>query len=102
MEAIEGRALVVGPDSSLHLKPVLAARALLARHSLTVSQIGLWEINEAFAGVALASMRELGIDHSRVNVNGGAVTLGHPLGVSGFRLILTLASEMRYEELSLA
>jgi acetyl-CoA C-acetyltransferase len=95
MAAIEGRALVAGPDSSLHLKPALAARALLARHGLTVSQIDLWEINEAFAGVALATMRELGIDHSRVNVNGGAIALGHPLGASGFRLILTLASEMR-------
>jgi acetyl-CoA C-acetyltransferase len=55
----------------------------------------LWEINEAFACVALASMTDLGLDPARVNVNGGAIALGHPLAASGFRLVLTLAYEMR-------
>ena len=73
----------------------MAARPLLERHGLRASDIGLWEINEAFAGVVLATMAELELDHERVNVNGGAVAVGHPLGASGFRLVLDLAYEMR-------
>lgn len=96
--AVEGSAVVAGPDSSLHLMPALAAAKLLERHGLTSQEIGLWEINEAFAAVVIASMRELGVDHERVNVNGGAVALGHPLGASGFRLLLTLAHEMRHRD----
>ena len=88
------RATVAGPDASLHLKPAAASRVLLKRHGLTPADIGFWEINEAFAGVVLASARELGLDPERVNVNGGAVALGHPLGASGFRLLQTLAVEM--------
>ena len=88
------RATVAGPDASLHLKPAAASRVLLKRHGLTPADIGLWVINEAFAGVVLASARELGLDPERVNVNGGAVALGHPLGASGFRLLQTLAVEM--------
>ncbi|HVC72179.1 MAG TPA: acetyl-CoA C-acyltransferase [Mycobacteriales bacterium] len=91
---IVDRATVAGPDASLHLKPAAASRVLLQRHGLTPTDIGLWEINEAFAGVVLASARELGLDPERVNVNGGAVALGHPLGASGFRLLQTLAVEM--------
>lgn len=87
--------VVAGPDSSLHLKPALAARALLERHGLAPADVSLWEINEAFAGVVVASMTELGIDHERVNVNGGAIAIGHPLGASGFRLVLDLAHELR-------
>jgi acetyl-CoA C-acetyltransferase len=87
--------VVAGPDTSLHLKPAMAARPLLERHGLRASDIGLWEINEAFAGVVLATMAELELDHERVNVNGGAVAVGHPLGASGFRLVLDLAHEMR-------
>jgi acetyl-CoA C-acetyltransferase len=92
---IVGRAVVAGPDSSLHLRPAEAAQRLLARHGLTAQDIDLWEINEAFAGVAVASTRELGIDPARVNAQGGAVALGHPLAASGFRLLLTLAHQMR-------
>jgi acetyl-CoA C-acetyltransferase len=92
---IAGYATVAGPDPTLHLKPAAAARALLKRHGLTPADVDLWEINEAFASVVLASMRDLGIDHDRVNVNGGAIAIGHPLGASGFRLVLTLAYEMR-------
>lgn len=87
-------ATIAGPDASLHLKPAYAAAKLLARNTLTPQDIGLWEINEAFAGVATASIAELEIDPTSVNVNGGAIALGHPLGASGFRLIHTLALEM--------
>lgn len=87
--------VVAGPDGSLHMKPAWAAQALLKRHGMSPRHVDLWEINEAFAGVVVASMRELEIDHERVNVNGGAIALGHPLGASGFRLVLTLAYEMR-------
>ena len=92
---VVGRAVVAGPDSSLHLRPAEAARKLLQREGLRPEDIDLWEINEAFAGVAVASIRELGIDPARVNAQGGAVALGHPLAASGFRLLLTLAHQMR-------
>jgi acetyl-CoA C-acetyltransferase len=91
---IVDRATVAGPDASLHLKPAAASRVLLKRHGLGVADVGLWEINEAFAGVVLASVRDLDLDPELVNVNGGAVALGHPLGASGFRLVQTLAVEM--------
>ncbi|MBU8819671.1 acetyl-CoA C-acyltransferase [Mycolicibacterium goodii] len=92
------RTVVAGPDPTLHLKPAAAAGKLLARNGLSTSEVGLWEINEAFAGVVLASARELDVDLERINVNGGAIALGHPLGASGFRLLLTLAFEMRRRE----
>lgn len=92
---IVDRAVVAGPDSSLHLKPADAIRKLLERNKLAPADIGLWEINEAFAGVVIASAREIQIGLDSVNVNGGAIALGHPLGASGFRIIQTLAIEMR-------
>ena len=92
---IVGRAVVAGPDSTLHLRPAEASEKLLAGHGLSAAEIDLWEINEAFAGVALASIDRLGIDAERVNVNGGAIAVGHPLAASGFRLVLTLAMELR-------
>lgn len=92
---IVDRAVMSGPDATLHLKPAMAARALLKRNGLGINAIGLWEINEAFAGVVVASARDLEIDTEIVNVNGGAVALGHPLGASGFRLVMTLALEMQ-------
>lgn len=91
---IVGRATIAGPDYSLHTKPSAAAKKLLTAHSLSIDDIGLWEINEAFAGVVAASMADLGITYHNVNVNGGAIALGHPLGASGFRIIMTLAIEM--------
>lgn len=75
--------------------PVSAIQAALQRASLTLDQIGLVEINEAFAAQALACQKELGIDGDRLNVNGGAIALGHALGNSGVRLCVTLLSEMR-------
>ncbi|MEV4644352.1 acetyl-CoA C-acyltransferase [Saccharopolyspora sp. NPDC049357] len=88
------RAVVAGPDPTLHLRPADAVGMLLERNRLAVSDIDLWEINEAFAGVVLASAQKLGIDLDAVNVNGGAIGLGHPLGASGFRLVQTLAAQM--------
>ncbi|MDA0162387.1 acetyl-CoA C-acyltransferase [Solirubrobacter ginsenosidimutans] len=90
-----GRAVVAGPDSTLHLRPAEASNKLLAKHGLKPKDIAVWEINEAFAGVVLASAQALEIDLDRINVNGGAVALGHPLAGSGLRLILTLAYELR-------
>ena len=91
-----GRAVVAGPDSTLHLRPAEAAAKLLARHQLTPADIDLWEINEAFAGVVVASVDRLEIDPQLVNVNGGAIAVGHPLAASGFRLVLTLAIELQH------
>ena len=95
---IVDRATVAGPDASLHLKPANAARQLIERNGMSIADIGLWEINEAFAGVVLASARELALDLDYVNPNGGAVALGHPLGASGFRMIMSLSMEMRRQD----
>jgi acetyl-CoA C-acetyltransferase len=75
--------------------PAGAARKALAKAGLEPGDIDLWEINEAFASVTLNSIRLLGIDEDRVNVNGGAVALGHPIGASGARIIATLVHELR-------
>jgi len=75
--------------------PAKAALAALAKAGLKVEDISLWEINEAFASVTLNSIRMLGIDEDRVNVNGGAVALGHPIGASGARILGTLVYELR-------
>jgi len=92
---ILGYGTVAGPDSSLHSQPSRAVRDALRRSGLGVADLDLVEINEAFAAVALRSTRELGVDEAIVNVNGGAVALGHPIGASGTRLVLTLALELR-------
>ncbi|MGB7549352.1 MAG: thiolase family protein, partial [Terracidiphilus sp.] len=75
--------------------PITAVPRALQRAGLTLSDIGLIELNEAFAAQALAVIRELGLDPERVNVNGGAIALGHPLGCTGAKLTATLLSEMR-------
>jgi acetyl-CoA C-acetyltransferase len=77
--------------------PVGAIRKLLGKTGLEVSDIDLWEINEAFAAVAMAAIRELGLDPARVNVRGGAVALGHPIGASGARILTTLTHALRHE-----
>jgi acetyl-CoA C-acetyltransferase len=93
---IGGYGAVAGPDPSLLLQPANAIRDALRRDgALDVADLDLIEINEAFAGVALASMRDLGVSPDRVNVNGGAIALGHPVGMSGARLVLGLALELR-------
>jgi acetyl-CoA C-acetyltransferase len=86
---------VAGPDSSLHAQPANAIRQALDKAGGAVPDLDLVEINEAFAQVAIASTRQLGLDPEIVNVNGGAIALGHPIGMSGARLALTLALELR-------
>jgi acetyl-CoA C-acetyltransferase len=75
--------------------PAMAAEIALGRAGLTAADVDLWEINEAFASVSIVSARRLGIDPERVNVNGGAVAIGHPIGASGARIVLTLIHELR-------
>jgi acetyl-CoA C-acetyltransferase len=87
--------VVAGPDASLQSQPANAIAKALGREGLSPADLDLLEINEAFASVAIQSMRELGVGAERVNVNGGAIALGHPIGMSGARLALTLALELR-------
>jgi acetyl-CoA C-acetyltransferase len=86
---------VAGPDSSLQSQPANAIKHALDKAGLAVSDLGLIEINEAFAQVVIQSARELKVDEAIVNVNGGAIALGHPIGMSGARLVLTLALELK-------
>jgi acetyl-CoA acetyltransferase len=75
--------------------PVPAVRKALARAGLRAGDVDLWELNEAFAAQALACIRELDLDPARVNVHGGAIALGHPLGSSGARILATLVHALR-------
>jgi acetyl-CoA C-acetyltransferase len=86
---------VAGPDNSLLAQPANAITQALGKAGRTVADLDLVEINEAFAAVGIHSTRQLGIDPEKVNVNGGAIALGHPIGMSGARLALTLALELR-------
>ncbi|MGH2418524.1 MAG: thiolase family protein, partial [Candidatus Limnocylindria bacterium] len=87
---------VAGVDpATMGLGPIPASRRALERAGLTVDEIDLVELNEAFAAQAIPCMRELGLDPAKVNVNGGAIAIGHPLGASGARLVATLLHEMR-------
>ena len=87
---------VAGVDPRvMGIGPIPAVRKLLARTGVDVSQIDLVELNEAFASQSLAVVRELGLDHEKVNVNGGAIAIGHPLGMSGARLVVSLLHELR-------
>ena len=92
---IGAHGVVAGPDASLQAQPANAISKALAREGLSVGDLKLVEINEAFAAVGLASTAQLGLDPEIVNVNGGAIALGHPIGMSGARLALTLALELR-------
>lgn len=87
--------MVAGPDTTLQLKPANAIAQACEREGISPADLDLVEINEAFAAVPLASARELGISLDKVNVNGGAVAIGHPIGMSGARLVLHLALELR-------
>ncbi|WP_405011540.1 acetyl-CoA C-acetyltransferase [Kitasatospora sp. NBC_01539] len=86
---------VAGPDNSLQSQPSNAIDHALAKEGLTVADLDLIEINEAFAAVAHQSMKDLGVTDEKVNVNGGAIALGHPIGMSGARLVLHLALELQ-------
>ena len=79
--------------------PVPAARKLMYRLGWSVNDVDLWEVNEAFAVVPMAFMRELGVDHSRLNINGGACALGHPIGASGSRIVVTLLNALEKHNL---
>jgi acetyl-CoA C-acetyltransferase len=85
---------VAGPDNSLPSQPSNAIRQALAKAGLGVNDLDLIEINEAFAAVAVQSMRDLGVSHDIVNVNGGAIAIGHPIGASGARIALHLYNEL--------
>jgi len=90
---------VAGVDPAvMGIGPVPAIRKLLGRTGVTVGQLDLVELNEAFASQSVAVVRELGLDPERVNVSGGAIAIGHPLGMSGARLVVTLVHELRRRE----
>jgi acetyl-CoA C-acetyltransferase len=95
LATIVAQASVADDFAYLARTPALAARKALEKAGLTPEDVDLWEINEAFASVTLNSMRMLGIDEDKVNVNGGAVALGHPIGASGARILGTLVYELR-------
>ncbi|MCE7080934.1 acetyl-CoA C-acetyltransferase [Streptomyces sp. ST2-7A] len=86
---------VAGPDNSLQSQPSNAIDHALGKEGLTVADLDLIEINEAFAAVAVQSMKDLDVPHDKVNVNGGAIALGHPIGMSGARIVLHLALELK-------
>ncbi|AWI31012.1 acetyl-CoA C-acetyltransferase [Streptomyces sp. ICN441] len=86
---------VAGPDNSLQSQPSNAIAHALRKDGLEVSDLDLIEINEAFAAVAVQSMKDLGVSPEKVNVNGGAIALGHPIGMSGARIVLHLALELK-------
>jgi acetyl-CoA C-acetyltransferase len=86
---------VAGPDSTLQLQPAAATAKALEKEGISVEDVDLVEFNEAFAAVGISSARELGIPEEKVNVNGGAIALGHPVGMSGARIVLHLALELQ-------
>jgi acetyl-CoA C-acetyltransferase len=86
---------VAGPDSTLQMQPANAIKKACEKEGIAPSDLDLVEINEAFAAVGIASARELGLDEDKVNVNGGAIALGHPVGMSGARIALHLALELK-------
>jgi acetyl-CoA C-acetyltransferase len=92
---IEAYGTVAGPDPSLQSQPSNAIHNALKKAGMTPQEMDLFEINEAFASVAIQSIRELGVSDEIVNVNGGAISMGHPVGMSGARITLHLANELR-------
>lgn len=86
---------VAGPDSSLQSQPANAIKKAVEKEGISAADLDLVELNEAFAAVGIVSARELGIDEDKVNVNGGAIALGHPVGMSGARIVLHLALELQ-------
>ena len=95
LAAFAGSAVAGVDPRVMGIGPIPAVRKLLARAGVEIGDVDLVELNEAFASQSLAVVRELGIDEERVNVNGGAIALGHPLGMSGARLVVSLMHELR-------
>ncbi|SBS71179.1 putative acetyl-CoA acetyltransferase [uncultured Mycobacterium sp.] len=91
---IGAHGVVAGPDSTLQSQPANAIKKAVAREGISLDDLSVIEINEAFSAVALASTRELGVDADRVNRNGGAIAVGHPIGMSGARITLHAALEL--------
>ena len=92
---IGAHGMVAGPDSSLQMQPANATALACEKEGITPADLDLVEFNEAFAAVGIASARELGLADDKVNVNGGAIALGHPVGMSGTRVVLHLALELK-------
>ncbi|MFI9385760.1 acetyl-CoA C-acetyltransferase [Kutzneria sp. NPDC052558] len=92
---IGAHGVVAGPDASLHEQPSNAIRKACAKEGIDPADLDLVEINEAFAAVGVVSARKLGVSEDKVNVNGGAIALGHPIGMSGARIVLHLALELK-------
>lgn len=92
---IGAHGVVAGPDASLHEQPARAIERACEKQGISPSDLDVIEINEAFAAVGLVSTKQLGLNESVVNVNGGAIALGHPIGMSGARIVLHLAHELR-------
>jgi acetyl-CoA C-acetyltransferase len=90
-----GYGMVSGPDPSLMLQPANAIKQALSKAGKQIGDISLFEINEAFAAVGIASANDLGISEDIINVNGGAIALGHPIGMSGARLVITMINELK-------
>ncbi len=95
LAAFRGSAAVGVDPRVMGIGPIPAVRRLLERTGVAIADIDLVELNEAFASQSVAVVRELGLDPDRVNVNGGAIALGHPLGMSGARLVVSLVHELR-------
>ncbi len=92
---IGAHGMVAGPDSSLQLQPANATKLACEKEGIAPTDLDLIEFNEAFAAVGIESTRALGLDESKINVNGGAIALGHPVGMSGARVVLHLALELK-------
>jgi len=95
LATIAGHGMVAGPGPTLESQPANAIKKAAAKLGRDAGGFDLYEMNEAFASVAIQSSKELGVGADKVNVNGGAIALGHPIGMSGARLVLTLAHELR-------
>ncbi len=95
LATILGHSTFAGPPSKFPSAPVGAIRALLDKVGWTAGEVDLWEVNEAFAVVAMIAMREIGIPHDAINVHGGACALGHPIGASGARILVTLIGALK-------
>ena len=95
LATIEGHAGAAWDPPYLALTPAMAAQKLLDRHHLKPGDIAVWEVNEAFAAVALTAATRLGLDPNAINVQGGAVAMGHPIGASGARIVASVVQQLR-------